>query len=48
MALTNYISQSIICTILFFGIGFGLFGQIDRWIQIIISFTHMDITINLV
>ena len=36
MALTNYISQSIICTILFFGIGFGLFGQVDRWIQVII------------
>ena len=36
MALTNYISQSFICTLLFFGIGFGLFGQIDRWIQVII------------
>lgn len=36
MALTNYISQSIICTLLFFGIGFGLFGQIDRWLQIIV------------
>ena len=36
MALTNYISQSLICTILFFGIGFGLFGQVDRWIQVII------------
>ena len=36
MALTNYISQSFICTILFFGIGFGLFGQVDRWIQVII------------
>ena len=38
MALTNYISQSIICTLLFFGIGFGLFGQIDRWLQIILVF----------
>ena len=36
MALTNYILQSFTCTILFFGIGFGLFGQIDRWHQIII------------
>ena len=36
MALTNYILQSLTCTILFFGIGFGLFGQIDRWLQIII------------
>ena len=36
MALTNYISQSLICVTLFFGIGFGLFGQIDRWMQVII------------
>ncbi len=36
MALTNYILQSLICTLLFFGTGFGLFGQIDRWLQIII------------
>jgi len=36
MALTNYILQSLICTILFFGFGFGLFGQIDRWLQIVI------------
>jgi uncharacterized protein len=30
MALTNYISQSIIAVLIFFGIGFGLFGQVER------------------
>jgi uncharacterized protein len=36
MALTNYISQSIIGALLFFGIGFSLFGQIERWLQVVI------------
>jgi len=36
MALSNYISQSLICITLFFGIGFGFFGQIDRWTQVIV------------
>lgn len=36
MALTNYIAQSVICVFIFFGIGFGLFGEIDRTGQIVI------------
>ncbi|MEO1262404.1 MAG: DUF418 domain-containing protein [Bacteroidota bacterium] len=36
MALTNYIAQSVICVFIFFGIGFGLFGQIERAGQFII------------
>lgn len=31
MALTNYISQSIICAILFFGVGFALFNELQRY-----------------
>jgi uncharacterized protein len=31
MALTNYLTQSLICTTLFYGYGIGLFGTIDRW-----------------
>lgn len=31
MALTNYLTQSVICAILFTGAGFGLFGQLRRY-----------------
>ena len=30
MALTNYLSQSLICNIIFMGFGFGLFAQLGR------------------
>ncbi len=31
MALTNYIMQSVICVIIFTGVGFSLFGQLQRY-----------------
>ena len=36
MALTNYILHSFIGVLIFFGIGFGLFGKIDRSLQMLI------------
>ncbi len=38
MALTNYIAQSLISVFLFFGIGFGLFGEVNRVLQLCIVF----------
>ena len=38
MALTNYLVQTIICTTIFYGHGFGLYGSVERWGQILIVF----------
>ena len=36
MAFTNYIMQSLICTFIFYGHGLGLFGSVERFMQLII------------
>jgi len=36
MAFTNYLMQTVLMTTLFYGHGFGLFGQVERWGQILI------------
>ncbi len=36
MALTNYLMQTIICTTIFYGHGFGLYGRVERTEQLLI------------
>lgn len=36
MALTNYIAQSILCTLVFYGFGLGYFGHMERWAQVLV------------
>ena len=36
MALTNYLMQSVICTLVFYGHGLGLFGRVPRTSQLAI------------
>jgi len=38
MAFTNYIMQTLICTTVFYGYGFGLFGHVERIGQILLVF----------
>ena len=33
IAFTNYILQSVVCTLIFYGVGLGLFGSLERWMQ---------------
>jgi uncharacterized protein len=35
MAFTNYLTQTIICTLFFYGHGLGLFGYLERWEQLL-------------
>ncbi len=37
MAFTNYLMQTVLCTLLFYGYGLGLFGRVERvWHPLII------------
>ncbi|MCK7592057.1 DUF418 domain-containing protein [Pseudomarimonas salicorniae] len=36
MAFSNYIAQSLLCTFVFYGFGLGLFGQVERWQQLLV------------
>ena len=38
MAFTNYITQSLICTTIFYGHGLGLYGYVQRWQQLLLVF----------
>jgi len=39
MAFTNYLLQTVLCTTLFYGHGFGLFGSMERGAQMIVVLT---------
>ena len=36
MAFTNYLLQTVICTLIFYGHGLGYFGQAERWQQALV------------
>jgi uncharacterized protein len=36
LALSNYLLQTVICTTIFYGHGFGLFGKVERGVQFLI------------
>lgn len=38
MSLTTYIMQSVIATLIFYGYGFGLYGQVSLWTGTVIAF----------
>jgi uncharacterized protein len=37
MALSNYLLQSLVCGLLFYGYGMGWYGEVDRWQQVQIA-----------
>jgi len=47
MALTNYLLQSVIGTTLFYGWGFGLYGQVPRAAQVPLTFAIWGVNIAL-
>ncbi len=38
LAFTNYLLMTLICTTIFYGHGFGMFGSVERWQQLLIVF----------
>ena len=36
LAFSNYLLMTLICTTIFYGHGFGLFGKVERWEQLAI------------
>ena len=38
MAFTNYLAQTVLCTAIFYGHGFGLFGSVERWEMLLVVF----------
>ena len=47
LALSNYLLQTVICTLLFYGHGLGLFGSVERRLQLLTVFAIWTIQIVL-
>jgi uncharacterized protein len=45
LSLTNYITQTLVCTGIFYGFGLGLFGQVPRWGQLAITFAIWSVQV---
>ncbi|TVS14835.1 MAG: DUF418 domain-containing protein [Planctomycetaceae bacterium] len=43
MALTNYLVQTVVCTTIFYGHGFGYFGHLQRWQLAVVVVTILAI-----
>jgi uncharacterized protein len=47
MALTNYLTHTLVCTTLFYGYGFGLFGQVQPWQGLLLALVIYGLQIPL-
>lgn len=47
MALTNYLAQSIVCTMIFYSYGLGLFGRFGSWIALPLAIVIFGLQIPL-
>ncbi len=45
MALTNYLVQTVVCTTIFYGHGFGYFGYLQRWQLALVVITVLAIQV---
>ncbi len=46
MAFTNYITQSVICTLIFYGFGLGLFGSLERYQLLLVAFAVVGLQVG--
>jgi len=47
MALSNYLLQSVVCTLIFYGYGMGLYGNLGPTITLVLTFTIYRIQVGL-
>ena len=47
MALTNYLSHSILCTLIFYAYGLGLFGRVPAWAGLALTLAILAVQVPL-